>query len=274
MSNTRKFGDYEVTLLQDGVFETTAEILAHADGPAALQAVTDRLAGEKLRLDVNCFLLRGPDGIALLDAGAGNAWGPALGHARGALAEAGIEAGQITRVLLTHLHGDHVLGLLDGDKPWLPHAEILLPEAEFVYFTDPAIRAALPQDKQQSFDVAAQVLAAYAGKLHTISPGPVPGMPKIELVALPGPTPGHGGYKLHGPETLLIWADTLHLRELQTADPKICMAFDVDPAQALQTRLETLQQAEREGWTVAGSHVAGFGNIQRDGEVYRFVVVA
>ncbi len=271
MTNTRKFGEYEVTLLQDGIFETTPEILVHAGGPEALQAVTDRLAGQKLRLDVNCFLLRGPDGVALLDAGAGNAWGPALGHARATLAEAGVEPAQIGRVLLTHLHGDHVLGLMDGDEPWLPHAEILLPEAEFVYFTDEAIRAGLPEDKRQSFDIAAKILAAYAGKLRTITPGLVPDMPKIELMPLPGHTPGHGGYLFHGPETLLVWADTIHLRELQTADPEICMAFDVDSAEALRTRQDVLQRAEGEGWTVAGSHVSGFGHIQRDSEGYRFI---
>ncbi len=267
------FGQYDITLLREGYFEPGTEMLMHAGGEAPLKAALERLAGEKLHIDINCFLLRGPSGLTLIDSGIGPSWGEAFGHARTALEAAGITPDQIGQVLLTHLHTDHALGLLNGKDAWLPKAEILIPAAELAYFTDAAARAATPEDRRETFDIAAAILAAYEGRVHTIEAGEVPGLPGIELIPLPGHTPGHSGYKLNGAETLLIWADTVHLQALQAPDPDLGLVFDVDPAQARQTRHTTLRLAAQHGWTVVGSHVSGFGHVVSEGEAYRFVPV-
>jgi glyoxylase-like metal-dependent hydrolase (beta-lactamase superfamily II) len=273
VTTTRRFGPYDVTILKDGQFEPPNDVLMHAGGETALKAAIDRLAGAALRLDVNCFLLRGDGGLILVDAGIGPAWGAAFGHARTALQALGVAPEQIGRVLLTHLHTDHALGLLDGQAAWLPRAEIFIPGTDLAYFTDAAVRAALPEDRQQPFDITAGLLAAYDGRITTIEAGEVPGLPGIELVPLPGHTPGHSGYLLYGPETLLLWADTVHVGDLQPGDPGLGLIFDVDPAQAMQTRLATFQMAEQKRWTVAGAHVTGFGRIERAGEAFRFAPV-
>jgi glyoxylase-like metal-dependent hydrolase (beta-lactamase superfamily II) len=220
---------------------------------------------------VNCFLLRGPDGLTLVDAGIGPAWGPAFGHARIALQALGVAPEQIGRVLLTHLHTDHVLGLLDGQAAFFPRAEILIPGTDLAYFTAAAVRATLPEDRQQPFDITAGLLAAYDGRITIIEAGDVPGMPGIDLLPLPGHTPGHSGYVLHGPETLLLWADTVHVQDLQPAEPELGLVFDTDPARAAQTRLATFHLAKQNRWTVAGAHVTGFAHIERAGEAFRFV---
>jgi len=268
---TLPFGQYEITLLKDGFFEPGTEILQHPGGEAPLQAALERLGGEKIRIDVNCFLLRGPDSITLIDSGIGPAWGEAFGHARTALAAAGVSPDQIGQVLLTHLHTDHALGLLDGKSAWLPKAEILIPAAELAYFTDDAARAATAEDRRETFDIAATILAAYEGRVRTIEAGEVPGLPGIEMMPLPGHTPGHSGYVLHGAETLLLWADTVHVQSLQPADPDLSLMFDVDQALARQTRHTALRLAKQHGWKVVGSHLTGFGNVVGDGEAYRFV---
>jgi glyoxylase-like metal-dependent hydrolase (beta-lactamase superfamily II) len=266
------FGPYSVTLLQDGVFEPPNDILIHAGGAEALAAAKAGL-GETLHLQVNAFLVQGPGGVTLVDAGIGQAWGPGFGHARGLLAAAGIAPAAIDRVLLTHLHADHAMGLLDGDQAWLENAEIMVPALDMDYFSDDAVRASLPEAKHNAFDMTKTLLTAYAGRLRRIGPGPVPGMPGVELVALPGHTPGHSGYRFHGDGDLLLWADTLHVRDAQAADPDLGMVFDVDPEMARQTRIATLAAAAHEGWTVAGAHVAGFGKIVRAGGAYAFTEV-
>jgi len=272
--SVRQFGAYSVVHLLDGVFEPSSDVLLHPGGPASRQALIDQ-AGPTLRMDVNCFLLRGPDGIALVDAGTGDAWGPQLGHARAALQQAGVAPEQVARVLLTHLHGDHALGLLqgaDGASAWLPRAEILVPEADLHFFTDPAARAALPVARHGAFDITAKLLRAYEGRIRPIPSGPIAAFPGIEAVPLPGHTPGHTGYLLHGtPHSLLLWADLLHLFTAQAADPDAGLSYDIDPTLAAQSRHATLARAAAEGWVVAGAHVPGFGVLEAAGAGYRVV---
>jgi glyoxylase-like metal-dependent hydrolase (beta-lactamase superfamily II) len=269
---SRRAGDYQVTLLVDGVFEAPIDVLIHAGGDAPRQRLIEGWGNQGVRLDVNCFALRGPNGITLIDAGVGTAWGAAFGKAREAMQAAGIGPDQVDRVLLTHIHGDHALGLLDGTAPWLPRAELLVPEADLVFFTDPAARAAQPEARRGAFDIAADLVQAYAGRLRTIPAGPVPGMPGVELLPLPGHTPGHAGYLLHGAgESLLIWADALHLQDAQTADPEVGLIFDIDPAEAMRTRRAMLERAAREGWMVTGGHVTGLGRVHPAGNAFEFV---
>ncbi|HEY1855751.1 AidB family quorum-quenching N-acyl homoserine lactonase [Acidocella sp.] len=272
MHTGHRFGQYDIVPLLDGVFEAPADVLIHAAGDEARRRLIEKRGGKGIRVDVNCFVLRGPDGITLIDAGAADAFGPALGKARAALQEAGIRPEQIDRVLLTHIHGDHALGLFDGTAPWLPRAEILVPEVDLAFFTDPAARSAQPEGKRGPFDIAANLVRAYAGRLRPFPNGQVPGMPGIEALPLPGHTPGHTGYLLRGAEdSLLIWADTLHLQDEQTADPDIGLIFDTDPTTALRTRRALLEQVAQEGWLVAGSHITGFGRVRRAGAAFSFV---
>lgn len=270
--SSHRFGQYDVILLRDGVFEAPADVLIHTDGSVARQRAIDAWGKPTLQVDVNCFALRGADGIILVDAGTGTSWGPQYGHARSALHEAGITPDQIQRILITHIHGDHALGLLDGDTPYFPHADVFVPESDFAFFTDPAARQATPEARRGGFKVAEQLQCVYGSRVRPIPEGPV--FPSIEARLLPGHTPGHTGYLVRGEDNaLLIWGDTLHLQDLQPGDPKIGLVFDVDPEMAAQTRQATLEDAAREGWIVAGGHISGFGRVQRVSEGYQILPV-
>jgi glyoxylase-like metal-dependent hydrolase (beta-lactamase superfamily II) len=201
--------------------------------------------------DVNCFALRGPEGITLIDAGTGSAWGAALGNAREEMQEGGILPEQIDRVLLTHIRGEHALGLFDGTAAWFPRAEVLVPETDLVFFTDPAARASQPENRRGGFDIAANLASACVGRLRPIPRGPVLGMPGIEALSLPGHTPGHTSYLLSGPdESLLISADARHLQDAQTANPEIGLIYDVDPAEAVRSRRRRWKRRRRKaGWS-------------------------
>jgi glyoxylase-like metal-dependent hydrolase (beta-lactamase superfamily II) len=268
----RRFGQYTVTTVFDGVFEAPSDVLLHAAGDEARRRLIEKRSGRGIKIDVNCFVLNGPGGITLIDAGAADAFGPALGKARAGLQAAGIRPEQIDRVLLTHIHGDHALGLLDGAAAWVPRAELLIPEADLAYFTDSGVRAAQPEAKRGPFDIAAKLVAAYAGRLRALPNGQVPGLPGVEAMPLPGHTPGHAGYLLRdAKDSLLIWGDALHLQDEQAAEPEIQLVFDNDLDLALRTRRALLEQLATEGWTVAGSHVTGFGRVQRAGNAFSFV---
>jgi glyoxylase-like metal-dependent hydrolase (beta-lactamase superfamily II) len=268
----RRFGAYDITVLLDGIFEAPKSVLSHAGGEDATRRLIDNWPGDKISIDVNCYLLRGENGISLIDAGTGDHWGPRLGKAHAALAAAGVQPEQVDRVLLTHLHGDHALGLLDSDQPWLPRAEILVPEKDLAFYGDPAVAETFPPARRGNFKTAADLARAYAGRIRTIPPGPVEGMPGVEAVPLPGHTPGQCGYRIgEGRDSLLIWADAIHLGVPQIEDPEVGLTYDLDPAQAIESRRFLLDQAARNGWWVTGSHVSLIGRIEADDRGWRFV---
>ena len=263
----RRFGRYQVAILHDGFFEAPSEILTHTAGETARQNAIARWGLPTIRIPVKAFLLQGPDGITLVDAGTGTAWGEAYGHARAALQGLGVEPGQIRRVLITHLHGDHALGLVDGDKPYFPKAEIIVPAADLAFFGDEAKRAMTPQNRQGGFGIAATLKQLYAGRMHAAEPGPV--LPGIELTALPGHTHGHGGYLIEGEaRSLMLWGDALHLSTLQASDPEIGVVYDLDDATAARTRRDVLDHAAHAGWIVSGGHIEGFATVGRRGSGY------
>lgn len=268
----RRFGAYDVTVLLDGIFEAPKTVLIHAAGEGPTRRLVDGWPGDKISIDVNCYLLTGPNGVTLIDAGTGDHWGPALGKARAALAAAGVRPEEVDRVLVTHLHGDHVLGLLVGDQPWLPRAKILVPEADFAFYSDAAIAETFPPARRGNFKIAADLAKAYAGRLRTIAAGPVEDLPGVEAVPLPGHTPGQSGYRIgEGGDSLLIWADAIHLGDPQIEDPEVGLTYDLDPALAIESRRFLLDQAARHGWRVTGSHVSPIGRIEAGDRGWRFV---
>ncbi|WP_407048947.1 MBL fold metallo-hydrolase [Methyloraptor flagellatus] len=263
----RRFGSYDVTRICDGGIDLPVGALLHTGGEAATAAAIAAHGAPTLRLDVNFYLLRGPSGVILVDAGGGPAFAAGLGLGLPALAAQGIAPADVPTVLLTHLHGDHAYGLLDGDAALFPDAEIVVPARELAYFTDAAAREATPEARRGGFRVAERLLRAYGSQVTTGEEGEI--LPEIETVALPGHTPGQTGFLIgSGAERLLILGDTLHLDGPQAADPALGFVFDVDPAVAAATRVATLDRAATEGWTIAGGHL-GFGRVARSGSAFR-----
>ena len=120
------------------------------------------------------------------------------------------------------------------------------------------------------FDIARRITAAYGARLVPVPFGPV--APGVELLPLPGHTPGQGGYLFTPaaarPSPLLILADALHLA-IQAEDPDIGLVYDLDPARAAATRRAILARAAAEGWTVAGAHLPGFARVVPSGAGFR-----
>ncbi len=265
----RQFGSYDVLILDDGVFEAPLDVLIHANGESARDEAVARWGKPKISIPVNCFALRGADGITLIDAGTGPSWGTAMGHAPAAMAKAGILPEQIERVLITHLHGDHALGLFDGDSARFPNAQIIVPKADFGFFGEEANRAQTPQNRQGGFAVTAAVKKHYAGRIRPVPAGSV--RPGIALIPLPGHTAGHSGYLIEGEQSLLLWGDALHLADLQAADPDIGLVYDFDAATALASRRTILERAASESWLVSGGHIEGYRRVIKNGAGYELI---
>lgn len=264
------FGPYEVLRFVDGVYKAPIDHLIHREGEAALKTALSAFDGQTVDVDVNCFVLSGSDGLSLVDAGCGTAWGDSYGHARAAMIAAGIEPKDIKRILLTHIHGDHALGLFNGSAPYFPNAEIWIPEADLAFFTNESERQKLPPARQGAFDIAARILDICGQMVRPIPTGRI--ADGIEAISLPGHTPGQTGYLIgEGASKLLLWGDVLHSIDLQAADPAVGFIYDIDPQLAYDTRLTALNDAAENGWLVSGGHLGGFFHVTRENDAYRFI---
>lgn len=267
-------GDRVVVALSDGHLVAS---LGLVQGIAAEEAVGLHERGfrsvEAPRISVNAFLILGGPAPVLVDAGMG-AGGPAsLGHLPKALDACGVAPGDIGTVLVTHLHSDHIGGLMGSDgAASYPNAEVVIPEAEAAYWLADGAEDRAPEGAKAGFRRARALVSAYGAQIRRTGEGEV--LPGIEAILAPGHTPGHTAYRIQsGESSLLIWGDVVHLPAIQLARPEAGVSFDVDGATAAATRKRILDRAAAESLLVAGMHLEfpALGKVRRDGAGFAWV---
>ncbi len=275
-----KVGDLEVTGLYDGTGVFDPHWLNGTK--AMMDGVIKGLHEDPHMLDVvdTGFLVNTGKQLILVDAGAGTWWGGgALGRLAGSLHSAGYAPEEVDIVLVTHLHSDHIGGLTaqDGNRVF-PNAEVYVAKAESDFWLSPEIAAKASKDAQPFFQSAQAIAAPYikAGKWHTFngSESIVDGM---QLVALPGHTPGHTGYEFSSKgQTILFWGDIVHAQRVQLQHPEVTAIFDIDQTAAAATRQQLLPKLAQEGVLIAVPHSSFFpslGRLRKEGSGYSWVPV-
>ncbi|KAA6347685.1 MBL fold metallo-hydrolase [termite gut metagenome] len=244
---TYRVGNYEIILLSEGQQKGNPSVLIGAT-PEILQ---ETIPDGSYPTATNAFLIKTPDKNYLIDTGFGrNLWEN--------LKSAGISAGQIHTVIITHMHGDHIGGLLvDGEKAF-PKSQLILSEAEHAYWTSDEEMNKLPENRRGNFLSAQGVVKAYSDQLQLIKPEKLEEKSSdgIYLIEAYGHTPGHVACLLKsGNEQLLVWADLIHVPAVQLLYPQISVVYDVNPEQAAETRKEFLEYAAKHKIPVAGMHL-------------------
>ena len=271
---SKQIGDVTVTALLDGQFEGTTSLILGPEPAQAEAWLQETGRHVPPRISISCFLLEFADGTrALFDGGAGHAFGPVAGLAPQGLAALGVAPEEITTILCSHAHPDHVVGLIhpDGSARY-PNASMALTEAEGAFWASDANRDATPDGLRGFFDGARAGLAAYAATARHFKDGEEV-MPGIEAVFLPGHTPGHSGFIVRsGGEALFMWADVIHLPGLQYEHPEVAIGFDVDPAMARTSRRRAFDRASADKMLVAGIHhdFPLFGRVAAHGGAFRW----
>jgi glyoxylase-like metal-dependent hydrolase (beta-lactamase superfamily II) len=275
---TIRIGHVEVTALLDGVSDDIPITEAFPDAPEdALRAERERFPGvygdpDTWRLHVRAWLVRHPGGELLMDTGVGSTvamgWFPEPGRLHEALAEAGTSAHRLETVVLSHVHDDHVGGVItvDGELAF-PNARHVIQRADL-----DAARAAgtAPDADDEDARVWHTLLAPLeaAGAFDVVE-GDTPLADGLELHHAPGHTPGHQVMRI-GSEgrRALLSADTWN-HPSQFAHPDWTSGPDADPARAAATRRSLLAGLlSRPGTVVAPTHFAeAFGRVAsgRDG---------
>jgi glyoxylase-like metal-dependent hydrolase (beta-lactamase superfamily II) len=231
------------------------------------------ITGDHFSMEQNCLILRHAGRVVLFDTGVGRggeAGWDGSGILLDSMAAAGITPDQVTDIVLTHAHNDHVWGMAHRDgAPIFTAAQVHLSRVEFDHWTD------LNRLAQGGFSAecvlgARRNLLPYADRMRFVAEG-AEVLPGVVALASPGHAPGHFSYLIgSGDHRHLFLGDVAHTSHLQMAHPDWAFAYDFDSAQAIRTRLALLEQAE--GLTVIGYHFdfPGIGKIRRAGAAYCF----
>src|SRR2546422_2624134 len=274
-----KVGDLEVTALFDGHAVFDPHWLNGTK--ATMDGVAEALHEDPHMLDVSDegFLVNTGTQLILVDAGAGTWWGGgALGRLVGSLRSAGYMPEEVDIVLVTHLHSDHVGGLTTQDgKRVFTNADVYVAKTESDFWLSTEIAAKAPKDAQPFFQSAQAIAAPYikAGKWHTFS-GSEPIVEGMQLVPLPGHTPGHTGYEFSSKgQQILFWGDIVHALRVQVEHPEVTAIFDIDQTAAAARRHQLLPKLAREDILIAGPHMnfPAVGRLRQEGSVYRWAPV-
>jgi glyoxylase-like metal-dependent hydrolase (beta-lactamase superfamily II) len=271
-------GDFEVTALNDGTEELPAAMLFPSLSAAAIDQL---LARNDLKSPVgtsfNAFLVNTGTKLVLIDTGGGTLDGTTLGHLLGNLRAAGYQPGQIDEVYLTHMHWDHIGGLLAAGERAFSNALVRAGKADADLYLNPTLMAAAPKDAQDTFQHAQELITPYikVGKFLPIERDEVL-VPGISAYATPGHTPGHTSYLIESKgQKMIVLGDIVHVASVQFAEPAVAMQYDSDPKAGVAQRVKIFAQAAAGNYWVAGAHLSfpGIGHLKADGSGYRWVPI-
>jgi len=267
----RKIGDIVVTTISDGYLDGNLEVMRNVDVEKARQILTAAFRPAR-RTSVNTFLIHSKGRTAIIDTGSGNYLQPTAGHVQRNLAADGIDPKSIDTVLLTHMHPDHSAGLTDmtNGQRFFPNAELVMHENELAHWLDDGAMSKVDErSRQLYFGAGREQVAPYKDRTRLFRQGEV--FPGVTAVPSLGHTPGHTAYLIaSGDDQLMIWGDTVHVPEVQTAFPEAGMAFDTDLAAAASSRKRMFDRVATDGILIAGMHLhfPAFSRLARRGDAY------
>jgi glyoxylase-like metal-dependent hydrolase (beta-lactamase superfamily II) len=274
-----RVGEIDVMVISDGVLPLPAATLATNSDPAELAEWLDyiRSPPDVFKWPLNVVVVRSGGRTILVDAGIGaelpKDFPQAAGLLAGRLTAAGIDPGSVTDVVLTHMHVDHVGGLLaDGLRTGLrPNVPIHLAGAEIDFWTSPDFSrntfAGMPEVLRSA---ARRFADEYRSQLrpfeteYEVAPG-------VVVRRTGGHTPGHSVVRLaSGRDRLTFLGDSVFQDHFDR--PDWYNAFDHEPEEAVRVRVRLLEELAAAREPLVAAHVSfPYGRVALAGDVFRWI---
>ena len=277
-----RIGEIEVLVISDGVLPLPTKMLGHnADQASRTEWLQDMfLPQEAFDWSLNVVVVKSGDRTILIDAGLGldpNLNLPRAGQLAKRLEAAGIDLASVTDVVLTHMHMDHIGGLLvEGVKDRLrPDLRIHVAAAEVAFWESPDFsRVYMPPGFPDALRSTAERFAEeYRGFFqlfddeHEVAPG-------VVVVRTGGHTPGHSVVRLSsGGERLTFAGDAVFAVGFD--HPDWHNGFEHDPEEAARVRVRLLTELAESGEQLVATHLPfpSVGRVAVDGDAFRWVPV-
>lgn len=264
-------GDARVTALSDGTMPLDLHRMLTGISPAETDALLARsFLLNPVQPSINCFLIELGGRRILVDTGAGVLFGPGNGgRLPEALTAAGVGAEQIDDILITHVHPDHIGGLVSNGRMVFPKATVHVGKPDMDLFLD-----ARKSGNARASDQAAAMLGPYmaADKVRPFErDGEI--LPGVSAELRPGHSPGSAVFRLKsGGQELVVIGDIVHVGAVQLERPEVGFVFDWKPEMAVADRKDALSDFARDGTLVAAPHMSfpGVGHFRSDGHAYRW----
>lgn len=265
-------GDLSITTVSDGKLILPVNMLV-AD-PAALAEVQPLLdaAGVTDSFDspLNVTLMRRGDDVVLFDAGSGHGFMDSAGLLIDSLGAIGVAPDQITHIVFTHAHPDHIWGVLDDfDDPQFPNARYLINRIERDFWMDPATASVIDPARQSFLSGAQRRIEALGDALELFEDGDEV-LPGITAKMTPGHTPGHTSFDIDG--RIMVIGDAFTNAHVALVRPELPSGSDQNPDIGAATRSALLSDLADAGLAISAYHLpnGGIGHIARDGDHFKF----
>lgn len=278
---TFTLGGLQVAALSDGAPERAlGGFFAGVDAAEWTRALGITDPETPVPFNFGTFLVRTAGHTVLIDSGYGQpalAMGiPGGGGLLERLAEAGVRPAEVTDVVHTHLHGDHIgwnvtTGADGADTLTFPNATFHIARRELEYWQ----REAAPEEDRTKVAARNTVPVQAAGHLRTFD-GDVELLPGLSAVATPGHTPGHTSVMLSSQgEELLIVGDAAH-HPIHFEHHDWIPGVDLDRAESTRSRGRIAALAADRGALVTGGHfpILTLGYVRRVEGGYRWEAAA